>query len=137
MSGGSARRGGGSVRFGRWTGRRGRRWTYGAGLSSGIGALSVVAALDRADQLAQAAEPRISVAHVALDPLQDVRRRQVRLVDHLVDRAAGAPAVVPVGAQRVLLGNRSVDPVTHELEGSIGHGHAVPPVRGRAKLLAV
>ena len=46
--------------------------------------------------LAQAAESEVALVDEALDGVDDVGRAQVRLVDDLVDRAAGAPAVVPV-----------------------------------------
>ncbi len=71
----------------------------------------VLVPLRRVDRVPQRAQPLLALAHEALDALEDVLRGQVRLVDDLVDRAAGAPAVVPVGGQRVLGDDRVRDPV--------------------------
>ena len=54
------------------------------------------------ESLADLAQPReacVALMDEALDALEDVVGIEVRLGDHLLDRAAGAPAVVPVGRQ--------------------------------------
>ena len=50
----------------------------------------------RLGYLAQPRDSRLALVDEALDRVDDVRRTQVGLVDDLVDRAAGAPAVIPV-----------------------------------------
>ena len=73
--------------------------------------------------------------HEALDPLQDPLRRQVRLVQHLVQRAAGAPAVVPVGREGVLLGDLVEEPVVHQ-PARLGGDHGRVGAVGRGEHLA-
>src|SRR5262245_56749106 len=54
------------------------------------------------EQRADAAEPLRALPDEPLDSFEEVRRREMRFVEHLVDRASRAPPVVPVGGQRVL-----------------------------------
>ena len=57
--------------------------------------------------LPQPVHAQPSLGHEALDGREDVVGSEVGLVDDLVDRAAGAPAVVPVGRQRVVARDRA------------------------------
>jgi len=51
----------------------------------------------------EAAQPHFALPHKAFEAGQHPLGRQVRLLDHLLQRAPGAPAVIPVGGQGILL----------------------------------
>ena len=58
-------------------------------------------------------ESLLPLAREALDAFQYPLLRQMGLVQHLVDGAAGAPAIVPVGRHRVLIRDPVPDPISH------------------------
>jgi sugar lactone lactonase YvrE len=83
------------------------------------------AGLERVELGPDPRQARIALGSEPFQRGQDRSGVQVRLGDHLVHRAAGAPPVVPVRGQRVLPHQRPARPVAHELERAVGDHHRV------------
>src|SRR5438552_14024824 len=77
------------------------------------------------DELAEATQASRTLLREAGDPGEEMRCREVRLGEDLVDRASGAPAIVPVGRERILGDDRVVDPVAHDPTRAVRDDHRV------------
>src|SRR5450432_4424017 len=76
--------------------------------------VAVLVSSRRGELGTEGVEALAALAGKALNAAQQPVLRQVRFLEHLVDRAAGPPTVVPVRGHRVLVGDAVRDPVAHQ-----------------------